>query len=237
MKLFRIQESIPFKYQCDGEYTWHLPAVWCTTCGKYYGTNLGIPTLDIEGRLDGDKYRRSGSVPPDECESLAAPLRQLMNDRWPVLPGMGFGPFLGTVLKQEKRDFLWLFSRTLLLRESAFEALREAGISMTTGPAICKSSRNPAIRTDYRRVAQIWPAECMDEQTLSYAEHRRCPSCGLRLKTRPKRVFLRREGIPGGMDVFAMDDCSSVIVTEKFRDAAMRLRLTNICFEPVEIVM
>ena len=145
-------------------------------------------------------------------------------------------------MKREKRDFLWLFGRTVLVRESAYEGLLRAGLEFRTGPAIIKSSRGQEARTDYQRVFQIRPVPCMAEETLEFAEYRTCPSCGISVKTWPTRVFLKRDSLPAALDIFAVAGIgkvkafTNIIVTERFRHVVQDLGLTNMAFEDVELV-
>lgn len=235
-------QSNRLAYQFDAAYTWYLPPVRCATCGDYHMTHLGCPNLDITGRMNEEAYRSLRQVTPERFQELVTPLKSLLKEDWPLLPGMGFGPLLARVMLREKRDFLWMFGRTVLLRESAYRGLLAEGVSMTAGPAIVKNSRDGKLRSDYAKVAQIRPVPCMADETLAYAEHRDCPVCGINVIVWPEKLFLRRDMLPRRMDLFAVAGLGNVtaftniVVTEEFRRAVERLHLTNIAFEEVVLL-
>jgi hypothetical protein len=220
----------------DGAFKWHLPALLCPECRHYRSSRLGIPNLDIEGRLDASPYERPGSVNPETYVKLFAPIEAINSTGFPLLPGIGFGPFMGRIAKPESKDFLWIWNDYLLIKETAFLSLSAMGLSFTTGPAQITSSRPPILRSDYVRIAQIRAVRCMAAETLKHAETRECRGCGLKVQTRPKRLFLEQSLIPADLDLFSPEECLGTVVSERFHDVAQRLRLTNIRFEPVELL-
>ncbi|MEI7733561.1 MAG: double-CXXCG motif protein [Verrucomicrobiota bacterium] len=234
MRFFQIEESKPYTYQFDGEYTWLLRSVKCSICHRSNATFLGCPLINIKGKLDESAYGHGPPVTRQEFESLTAPLRSEITEPWPLLPGMGFGPFIGRVLKGEKRDFLWIFGRTLLIRESAYQALNALGISLRTGPAIITSSKVSEVRNDYLRIVYTIPIPCLSQQALVNVDHRHCDECGIYVRSQMKQIILNKHRIPEGIDIFAVQSIERIIVTEKLRDAVRQLKLTNITFNPAE---
>jgi len=242
MKLFRVGKGGPDSYGFDGAYALDLPAVECPKCRLYSASSTGLPTLPIEQLPNPDDYKSGPPVLQERYEELAAPIAKLLNREWPLLPGMGLGPFHGYAYKREKRDFLWIHGRTMVLRESAHEALLKEGVDLLTGPAIVTNTKGDEVRAEYRRVAQILPVPCMASETLKYAEHRVCSECGIKVRSWPERLFLDASKIPPALDLFAVGKTTklsafeNIIVSERLVKAVEKRRLTNIVFESVEVV-
>ncbi len=219
-----------------GAFKWSLPALLCPECRHYRASRLGVPNLDLTGQIDTSPYERPGSIEPDAYARLCAPVEAINRTGFALLPGIGLGPFIGRIDKREAKDFLWIWNDYLLIKETAFLSLCATGLSFTTGPAQITSGRPPLPRSDYIRIAQIRPVRCMASETLRYAETRECKGCGVNVETRPKRLFLERRLIPEDLDLFNPGQCLGTVVSERFHDAAIRLRLTNIRFDPVGLV-
>ena len=197
---------------------------------------MGIPTFSVPKDLDRKLYKRYKPVSKPEFEKLARPLRQLIPPSKPLLPGMGLGEFRGTVYRREARDFLWVIAFSLLLKESAYEQLRGAGITLTCGPAVMEDFKTYEVRKEYQRIAEIKPVKCMAVQCLEFAESRDCPECGVRITKRPKRLFLKERAIPKGEFLFAVEETDQLIANEEFEGTVKALRLKNIAFAPVDLV-
>jgi hypothetical protein len=237
MKLYHVQQPKPFKYQFDGDYKWNLPALKCGTCRKFHGTFLGCPNLDIAGKLEEKVYKSPRTVGRVQYDEFSKPLEDLRtSDMPPLLPGMGFGPFLGRVMHTEKRDFLWIAGRKIAIREDAFQRLAQTGINLENGPAIINDLKTRELRSDYKRILVTKPIKCMARETLEFIEWNECPECGLYVARRPNRIFVKKASIPSGLPLFAIEETESIVGNDEFAVAAKSLKLTNIDFEPVEIV-
>jgi|GEM_PF-1405514 len=237
MNLYRVQEHQPFTYQYNGDYKWHLPSMRCGTCHRPHASRLGCPNLDIAGKLDETPYQSGGPVSRLEFEKLIKPLEEFRTpDMPPLLPGMGFGPFLGRVMHGEKRDFLWIFGKKITIREEAFQSLTKRCFSIEFGPAIISDSKTGETRSDYKRILVTKPIKCVNNETLDFTEWKQCPECGLCVIKKPSRLFVTKTAIPDGMPLFAVDNAASIVCTEELAAAAKSLKLTNIEFEPVEVV-
>jgi hypothetical protein len=246
VKLFRVVPKPRLADQADGKYTWRLPGVNCDVCKKPIGQPSGYPNLDIRGKLDedlftlrfpGDPKGPRGRISWDEYEQLKTKLQKLLGADKPLFPGMGFGPFRGSVVHTEKRDFVWVWPEELLPSESTYEKLTQAGLQIPTGPANIKDRKTGEVREDYRRIVDLRIVACMAIQTLEFtAESRQCRKCGLVIVKRPERLFLKKDAVPRSLTLFTPEETGSIIATEDFASTVAKLKFSNIAFEPVDLV-
>ena len=245
MKFFRVEPKNRMAEQAHGKYTWRLPAVRCGTCNRHIGERFGYASLDISSKLDeepytlrqpGDPRGPRGLASRTEFDRLKDPIQKLLGEEKPLLPGVGFGPFRGTVRHSEKRDFVWVLLQVLLLKESTLEQLKQAGLRITTGPAIIEDSKTSKISPDYQRIAELEIVSCMAIQTLEFTESRSCAECGLSVIKRPERVFLKRSALPERLPLFFVEETASIVASDEFATTVKKLKFNNIAFEPIELV-
>ena len=219
-----------------GSNRWHLPAMRCGTCNRPHACPLAYPTLDISGKLNEKQYESRWPVSRMKFEELASPLKKLVDKDMPLLPGMGFGEFRGPIRRREGRDFLWVLDFILILKESAYMRLKDAGIQLVVGPAVINYSNKREVSPDYKHVVEARPVECMSPEMFKHTEYADCSECGRTIVARPKLLYLKKESVPSELPLFAVLETHQLVVNEAFAATVTELKLTNIAFEPVAIV-
>ena len=238
MQLYRVDPKPRLSDMADGRYTWYLPSVKCNACGKSSGGLIaGNPNLDIGGTLDETLYQLRPLVTCSEFEALKQPLVPIAGMDRPLLPGMGFGPFRGTVKHTEKRDFLWVWSTELLPREPAWEVLAETGLRLSTGPAVMRDRKTNEVRQDYRRLFDLEMIDCLVRGAVQPGgDCTQCASCGVGTSDDDAPLVFRRNAIPDGTVLFAPKEFPRIIIaSEDFVEAVKEARFNNISFSPVAV--
>ena len=235
MQYFRIHAPTVEKITADGSYKWKLRPVRCPVCNRYRSTWTGLPTLTLPEGLDESLYTLRSPVPKSEFDALVEPLKALAPPSTRFLPGMGFGQFRGTVGHKEKKDFAWSMFK-IFPKEEAYARLADVGIRLPTAPAIMEDLKTGEINEQYRRIVMVKPVECMAVQSLDFAESANCIGCGTRIKKRPTKLFLKKKKVPTEEIIFAVEETDQLVANEDFRNAVKTLKLSNVAFDPVELM-
>lgn len=236
MQFYKVEPDPRLSEMADGRYTWYLPSVTCEACGRSSGGYIaGYPNLDIHGKLHESAYQLRSPVTCSEFEALKQPLVPIAEKGRPLLPGLGFGPFRGTVKHTEKRDFMWVWSTELLPREPAWAVLTQKVMGLRCGPAVMRDRKTNEVRQDYRRVFDLEMINCLMRGAIQPAfECKQCASCGVGIKDDDAPLVLRRSAIPHGTVLFVPKEFPRLIIaSEVFAEAARDARLNNISFSPV----
>ena len=200
---------------------------------------MAYPAVSLPKGLDEGPYLEAWPVSPEEVRRLAEPLRSLIPLPLPLLPGTDFGPLVGKA-RGRFGDFRWSNLCTPLVSCRALERLKELGVKGLVGvkPQIALTSKGPF---DYVEL-HIEPYAQLDPSCLTKDSSEPCPRCGISrgvlidedLGGSP--VVLQRS-LPPEKDlvrVVEMEGC--VLATERFVEAALRLRLADIVLDEVRTV-
>ena len=222
----------------DGRYTWYLPSVRCNACGKSSGGLIaGHPNLDIGGKLDETPYQLRPLVTCSEFQALKQPLVSIAEKDRALFPGMGFGPFRGTVKHTEKRDFIWVWSTQLLPTEAAWEMLSQTGLRLRTGRAVMRDRKTNEVRRDYCRIFDLELINCLVRGAVQPGgDCTQCASCGVGISDDDAHLVFRRNAIPDGTVLFAPKEFPRIIIaSEDFVGAVKVARFNNMSFSPVAV--
>jgi uncharacterized double-CXXCG motif protein len=234
-RLFRVKTDDNklgkiYDYEIYDERKWGLPGVKCPMCGATWSnTGLAYPAIDLSSLSNEKRYRNVWPVSLEELEELRRPIRQLAGDEIYLPPGTGFGPLIGPA-KGNFGDFAWVGSWTLLIRKTALQGLKSAGVSMPVG-----------IPTQLRFAKGNQP-EFLELQIEPYAmlvfppsTPQPCPACerlGIRL---PEQIIVEKSSIPD-VDLFRARNFTTIILAkERFMKATKDLKLTDISFQEVVV--
>ncbi len=243
MKLYRISEDCKGwgsnrKYDFTLKHKWEVPMINCKTFGDIWGdSSIAYPTIDCSKLTNEDdfkKYRRSKRIFLEEFLKLRNQIQHLLSSSLPVPSGTQLGPMLGTTFGQHG-DFTWDYSSAVFIHPEALQKLLVAGIKMptTVKPEIEARGKIPFEHLEIQTEAHALLSErCIKRMRPN------CPACdssGISAFIEPD--LITKSSIPKNLDLFRMRIRSRfVLATERFFDAVRSLGLTNIVFEPVEVV-
>jgi uncharacterized double-CXXCG motif protein len=156
-----------------GEWGWGVlqyPSVDATTLGKDLARHL----------ISAGRWQRSKPVTVEAFEKIRQKLAPVLGPDRPIEPGACFGPLQGRGDGMFP-DFVWV-GISVLVRESVFSAMREAGFPLTGVPAgikFRKQSQESLIELEARPTARLHPS----------AWPRTCEVCGQNLDSRPNLLL------------------------------------------------
>lgn len=239
MKFYKADEdrSLGYTGRLDAVNKWCLPGVHpCATCGVGGGSPwLSYPCADL------------CSLPPHELRKLSDPwpvpreefrrLRELVRPlapSWALLePGAQLGPCTG----KGSGRFGQLFmqdSPTLFIREDALARLRAAGVRGLQGGPVDVRFRGkspPALLELQLELHGLLHPDCLPPE-----REPPCPECGTPGFDWPQVAIHDAASLPTDVDVFRhKQNWASVIVSERFVEAAHRLELDGVTFHELEI--
>lgn len=157
----------------------------------------------------------------------------------PITPGTSFGVSV-VRLSGRTADWYWdIEAGHVFITDRTLNQLQTAGIAdLFAVPCFLKPYRQ---RTYFELQIEHW-AEMDPELSANRllvppmaSGQLNCKVCGRQAGLLPKRPVLRGETIPAGVSLFRLkQNPLSVFCNEAFRDAATRLKLTNLAFFEVE---
>ena len=210
----------------------------CNICGDRWGDSaITYPSLDCSVLPNANRFRFKKTravVNIEEFINLRDQIKRLLSRDLPVPPGTQLGPMCGTTSGQHG-DFTWDYSTTVFIHPEALRNLLAAGIKMpaTVKPEIKARGKKPFEHLEIQTEAHALLSErCIKRKRPN------CPACdssGISAFIEPD--LIKMSSIPEDLDLFRMRIRSNYIqVTERFVDAVRSLGLTNIVFEPTEVV-
>jgi hypothetical protein len=157
----------------------------------------------------------------------------------PVTPGTCFGVSV-VRLSGRPADWYWdIDAGHVFIAGRALNQLQTAGIAdLFAVPCFLKPNRqNTCFELQIEHCAEL-DGELSGDRRLSPViapGKLNCEVCGRHAGLLPKHPVLRGETIPAGVSLFRLKQSPpSVFCNEAFRDAATRLKLTNLVFLQVE---
>jgi uncharacterized double-CXXCG motif protein len=237
MRYFSIEEDRSLGYTgfVNGVNKWGLPGIdTCPVCKATWSGGMTYPSVDLSPVTSLGDFETARAEPIEEYERLRELVRPLLPSGAVVEPGSRFGPLVGNA-QGRFGQFVSNYSCVLLVRREALEKLQAEGLRGLKG---CRTQ----VRFRQRNAPELLELEILPVGRLHpkcLPPHRAppCPRCGWEDISLPKEPLLDAATLPSDLDLFRLDDFSTVIVcTERFVEACQRLGLDGIIFLPLPTV-
>lgn len=235
MPYFKVQEDTSSKYtgDIDATHKWHLPGMWnCPECNATWSDNFrAYPSVDLTPISRIAEFEEARAEPIEEYERLCALVRPLLPPGALLKPGVALGPLVG----KARGRFGPLVSPNpwwLLMQRVAFEQLQAEGVRGLKGcrPQLRFRQRTPPELLEL----ELLPVGLVHSDCFPADRRPRCTRCGRRGLNLPKDFLLDAATLPTHLDVFRLEDFSTVIVcTERLVEACQRLGLDGVSFHPL----
>ncbi|HZH18286.1 MAG TPA: double-CXXCG motif protein [Archangium sp.] len=234
MHYFRIEGDKAESHSgyIDGSYKWGLPGISCPTCKATWSAgSKAYPSVDLTPVASLADFEEARAEPIDEYERLCELVRPLLPQGGILEPGATFGPFEGRAQGRFGQlvapDPWWL-----LVQHEALEKLQAEGLQGLKGCPIVLRFRQ---RNAPKLVElEILPVGRLHLNCLPSNRKPPCPRCGHKGIPLPDDLLLDASTLPSHLDLFRLEDFSSVIIcTERFVDACKRLGLDGVVFHPL----
>ena len=227
MKFYRLRAPRASRYTGDlnEKRRWSLPGLRCPECKvTASGGFTAYPSVDLSSFPERGEYEESRVESFDEFVRLRERVRPLVPPEYPLLPGVNFGPLMGTATGSFSPIFfhsLW----TKLMSREALERLQTEGVRGLRG-----------FRTELRFRQRNHP-ELLELEILPYGQlhpdctPRRppCPLCGRDSFGFPEDPLLDAASLPTHTDLFRLGDFETILIaTERFVEAVRRLNLDEV---------
>ena len=235
MDYFSIEEDKSSAYTgcIDGTHKWGLPGILgCPGCKASWGAGAkSYPSVDLTPVAALADFEEPRAEPIEEYERLSELVRPLLPPGAVVEPGTELGPLVG---KAQGRfgPLVALNPWVLLMQRETLEKLQTEGVRGLKG---CHTQLRFRQRTSPELLEiEILPLGRLHPDCLPPGRKPPCPRCGRRGLTLPKDRLLDASSIPTHLDVFRLEDFSTVIFcTGRFVDACRRLGLDGVAFQPL----
>lgn len=235
MSFFRITEDKALDYTgyIGASHTWGLPGVRnCPACNATWGTNTkAYPSVDLTPVASLADFEKARAESIEEYEKMRELVRPYLPPGAVVEPGSAFGPVVGNAQGRfgqlAATNPWWLF-----VQRGAYEKLQAEGLCGLKG---CRT----ALRFRQRASPELLELELLPvgrahPDCLPPNRQPRCPRCGRFGLTLPKPLLLDATTLPHDLDLFRLEDFSTVMVcTERFVAACQRLGLDGVSFQPL----
>jgi uncharacterized double-CXXCG motif protein len=235
MRYFRIMEdrSAGYTGTINATHKWGLPGVLrCPGCKVTWGDNSkAYPSVDLSPVAALADFKEPRAEPIEEYERMRELVLPLLPPGASVEPGSDFGPLVGTAqgrFGQFFVDYSWL----VMVRREALEKLQAEGLRGLKG---CRAELRFRQRNAPELLElEVLPVARLHPDCLPPNRKPPCPRCGRDGLTRPDDMLLEAATIPHHLDLFRLEDFSTVIIcTERFVEACQRLGLDGAVFHPV----
>ena len=215
----------------EGDHPWRLPnRIGCPACGVYGAIGASHPTIDLSGFPEADTLSRDQGVSWREYSRQADALSAFLGDGPLLGPGDSFGRFEGRLVGKPAA-FMEGDIELLFASAEALHALEGGGVAIPpSAPARLRRGRKEVemLELDLPRAGGF------ADESYPFLAHR-CSVCG-RMDGGLERMVLAEESLPESLDLFRPANHPTIIIaSERFRDAAERLSLPELRFEPVEV--
>ncbi|QRN96493.1 double-CXXCG motif protein [Archangium violaceum] len=239
MRYFRIKEDREAGYtgDVDAAHKWKLPGVFgCPACKATWGDNSrAYPSVDLTPVASLANFEKARAEPIEEYERLRALVLPYLPPGAVLEPGSALGPLVGNA----QGRFGPLVSPNpwwLLIQREALEKLQSEDLRGLKG---CRTQLRFRQRNSPELLElELLPLGRAHPDCLPPDRKPPCPRCGRFGLTLPKPLLLDAATLPNHLDVFRLEDFSTVIVcTERFVDACQRLGLDGVAFHPLPTPM
>jgi uncharacterized double-CXXCG motif protein len=235
MHYFVVEEDKAAGYTgfVDAAHQWGLPGIrHCPGCEATWGAGAkAYPSVDLTPLTSLADFETARAEPIEEYERLCELVRPFLPPGALLEPGAGFGPLVGTA-QGRFGQFVSNYSCLLLVRREALEKLQAEGLRGLKGclTAVRFRQRNSPelLELELLPVGHAHP-DCLPPQRKPP-----CARCGRHGLSLPDDLLLDAATLPSHLDLFRLEDFSTVIVcTERFADACQRLGLDGVAFHPL----
>jgi len=202
-----------------------LPGVRCPNCGVWAITGMLYPCVD-ESALT-NKSPSSAPLSVAQFRSLAADLKPVLGSERPIAPGTALGPLRGRATGTFG-DFAWVNPWTPLVRESAWQALGDAGIELCAVRAELGFKNQPH--------ESFFELEAVPRAQLANgSEAQACEICGRVSVSMPDRLVLDATVFDESVALQRVINLPTVlIVNERFARFIQERQLRDAILTPVE---
>lgn len=216
---------------------WSLPVVICDTCGRTRDFHLEYPGLFLPKGIDPTPYQSGWPVSNERLIELTEPLRKAWGPSLPLGPGTSFGPLRGDA-RGRHGDFTWLGGLPLISPKALYRLTSSGLTPMATFATeiVCASGKLlPHLEVRPPRRASVGP------EGFGPAALNPCPECS-RIDLAGSEFEkwgtykVQMLSVPKDTDIFAVCELGTILVTDRFVDAVVRLRLSNIAFREIQLV-
>ncbi|HZH18288.1 MAG TPA: double-CXXCG motif protein [Archangium sp.] len=233
---FRVDEDRAEGYTgyVDGAHRWKLPGIICPACKAIWSSgSKAYPSVELTPVASLADFETARPEPVDEYERLCELVRPLLPPGAVLEPGAGFGPIEGKAqgrFGQLVSPYPWL----LLIQREALEKLQAEGLRGLKG---CRTELRFRQRASPDLLElEVLPAGKVHPNCLPSNRKRPCARCGHHRIPLPSEPLLDASTLPSHLDLFRLEDYSSVIVcTERFVDTCKRLGLDGVVFHSLPI--
>jgi uncharacterized double-CXXCG motif protein len=235
LQFFKIVEgrSLGYTGNIHGERRWGLPGVICPACVTWSTASKCYPSVDLTPILSQGDFVTPRPEPLEEYLRLRELVRPLVPPGAILEPGSRFGPMEGTA-HGRFGALVSLYAWELMVQREALENLQAEGLRGLKG---CRMNlrfrqRNPPelLELEMLPVGRLHP-DCLPPDRKPP-----CPRCGRLGLTLPGQRILDASTLPAHLDLFLLEDFSTVLVcTERFAEACKRLGLDGVTFQPLPV--
>jgi uncharacterized double-CXXCG motif protein len=235
MEYFSIEEDRSSVYTgyIDGTHKWGLPGILrCPGCmAGWSGGAKSYPSVDLTPVAAMADFEKPRAEPIEEYERLRALVRPLLPSGAALEPGAEFGPLVGKA--QGRFGPLVAPSPWMLLMQR--EVLDKLQAEALQGLKGCHTQLRFRQRNSPELLElEILPLGRLNPDCLPPDRKPPCPRCGRYGLTLPDNRLLDASTLPGHLDLFRLEDFSTVIVcTGRFVDTCRRLGLGGVTFQPL----
>lgn len=237
MRYFIVRGDNPSEYTgfIKGGHKWGLPGVdTCPVCKSTWGNNTRTyPSVDLTSVLSLADFSDGWAQPIEEYERRRDLARPLCPPGALLEPGTSLGPLAGSAqgrFGQLASPYPWW----LLVQRDALEKLQAEGLRGLKGcPTQLRfRQRNSPelLELEFLSAGRLHP-NCLPPNLEPP-----CPRCGRFGIRLPNKPVLDVTTIPSHVDVFRLEDMTTLIIcTKRFADACKRLGLDGVVFNPVPV--
>ncbi len=234
-KFYRLRAPRTSRYTGDVsvKYRWSLPGLRCPECKvTASGGFTAYPSVDLSSFPERGEYEKSRVEPFDEFVRLRERVRPFVPPEQPLIPGVNFGPLMGTATGTFGSLFfhsLW----TKLIQREALEQLQAEGVHGLRGfptELRFRQKKHPELlELEIPAHGRLHP-DCTPQRPPP------CDRCGLDSFRFPDDPILDAASLPEHTDLFRLSDFETIfIATERFVDAFRRLKLEEVDIREVPV--
>jgi len=235
MRYFIVEEdrAPSYTWNIRASHKWRLPGIRkCPGCQVTWGTDTrAYPSVDLTSVASLADFEEARAEPAEEYDRLCALVRPLLPSGALLSPGSAFGPLVGNA-QGRFGPLVAFFPWLLLVQREAVEKLQAEGLQGLKG---CRTELRFRQRNSPELLElELLPVGRLHPDCLPPDRKPPCARCGRRGLTRPNDMLLDSATLPSHLDLFRLEDFSTVIVcTERFVEACRRLSLDGVTFQPL----
>lgn len=231
---FSVEEdrSAGYTGDIDASHKWKLPGIICPACkATWSGGSKAYPSVDLSQVAALANFEKARPEPAEEYERLRELVRPLLPPGAVLDPGSAFGPLVGSA-KGRFGPLASPYPWWLLVQREALEKLQSESVRGLKG---CRTQLRFRQRASPELLElELLPVGRAHPDCLPPGRKPPCARCGRHGITLPDELVLDATTLPRNLDVFRLEDFSTVIVcTERFVAACQRLGLDGVAFHPL----